>query len=183
MMGHLMRLFPMLMHLVVTHLPSFLVHHPQHGRSTSLQEADDQHGGEDQEEDVEDRGIVPLHACGDGSYVAVLRNYPKSRKQELHRVASSSHGEIEGDEDKAHDLPAIIFAIDIQDRNNDQVGKNEADHAAKADPATPQHGSQWYVANRAHEADHRDERPDERTFDCGPGRIIREEKGAPEGFW
>ena len=83
---------------------------------------------------------------GESNNIAVLRDDPKRRKQELDHIASSSHRDVEGDENVAHDLPSIIFAVNVQNRQNDQIGKDEADDSAKADPTMPEHRCQWYIA-------------------------------------
>ena len=57
---------------------------------------------------------------------------------------------------------AVVLPVDEHQRERDEVGEDEADHAAEADAAVPERGRHRHVADRAHEADERDERTDER---------------------
>src|SRR5207302_5114644 len=59
----------------------------------------------------------------------------------------------------------------------------EADPAAEADPAVPEHRGQRHVADRANEAEHRDDRSDQRAPELVEGRMVREEESLPEAVW
>src|SRR5690348_6968465 len=62
-------------------------------------------------------------------------------------------------------------------QHDDQVGEDERDDATEADPAVPHLHGQRYVADRADEAEHRDDRADDRapTAWRPPGaRLLRE---------
>src|SRR5579859_5891286 len=143
---HLTVLYFMMMllsmaHLVMIHLMGRHTHHFQHGGAARSEEADHEYGGDEQEDNVEHGGVVPLDAASQGDDIAVLWNDPQGLKQEFDHIASSCHGDIEGQQNIAHNLPAIVFAIDVQDWQDDQIGKDEADNSTKANPAPPQHGS------------------------------------------
>ena len=71
------------------------------------------------------------------------------------------HSDVKGGEEEAGHLQTVILAIDVQDREDDQVGEDKGDYAAEADPAVPQHRRQWNVTDRADEGDHRDQRADD----------------------
>src|ERR1051326_8568136 len=132
MMHHLSMIPLGMFHLLMIHTVGWHTHHLQHCGTSCAQEADDQYSSNDQEKDIEHRRIVPLHSFRDGDHVPVLWDDPKRRKEELDNIARSGHRHIEGDQNIAHDLPAIIFAVDVQKRQNDQISKNEADHATEA---------------------------------------------------
>lgn len=132
-------------------------YHLQHSRSARAEKADHQHGSNEQEDDVEHGGIIPLHPFSDPGHIAVLWDNPQCREQELNHIACCGHRHIEGDENIAHDLLAVVFAVDVQDWQDDQVGKNEAHHTSKANPTAPQNRGQGYIAYGADETDHRDQ--------------------------
>ena len=60
---------------------------------------------------------------------------------------------------------AVVLAVDRDDRQHDQVGEEERQHAGEADPARPQHRRERHVADRADEAEHGDERPDDHVLE------------------
>ena len=74
---------------------------------------------------------------------------------------------------------AVVLPVDVQDREDDQVGEDEGDHAAEADAAVPQHGGERDVADGAHEGQHRDDRADERAPDRRDDRVVDEEEATP----
>ena len=72
---------------------------------------------------------------------------------------------------------AVVLAVDGEDRQHDQVGEQERDHAGERDPAGPQHGGEGDVADRADEAEHGDERADDHVLDRRERRRgVREEQ-------
>src|SRR5579875_1903029 len=172
------------MHLVVKvfHFVGGFVHHAQHGQATCTDEADHKDGGENKEENVEDGGIVPVYAPGNGNDVAMLWNDAEGREQEFDNVACCRHGDVKREQDVAHNLPAVVFAIDVENGQDNQVGEDKADHTAKADAAAPEHSRQWHVANRADKADNGDQRTYQRPLYARSRGIAAQEKGAPEGI-
>src|SRR5205823_899655 len=67
-------------------------------------------------------------------------------KKEFDQQCSNDHCDIKTGDDKAGDFPAVILAVDIDDREDDQVGVNERDDAAETDAAVPKDRSQRNVA-------------------------------------
>ncbi len=112
-------------------------HHLEHWESTSTDKADHQHGCHHEEDDIEHRGIVPLEALGDSNNVPVLWDDPQCLKQEFDDVSSRRHRDVKGHQDIAHYFPPVVFAVNVQNGKDDQISKDEADHAAKANPASP----------------------------------------------
>ena len=59
------------------------------------------------------------------------------------------------------DPAAVVLAVDEHDRDHDQVGEDERDHAGERDPAGPQHRGERDVPDRAHEGERGDDRADD----------------------
>lgn len=57
--------------------------------------------------------------------------------------------------------PAVVLAIDRDDRQHEEIGEHERDHPGEGDAAGPKHRGERHVADRAHEAEDRDQRADE----------------------
>src|SRR5258707_11904230 len=147
-MLHLVMVMVIVMgHLLLIHFVCWHTHHFQHGGSARAEKPDYQYSSDNQEDNIEHGGIVPLHAFADCGHVAVLWDNPQRGKQELDHIAGSSHCHIECHENVTHDLPSVVFAVDVQDRQNDQICKDEADHTAKANSTAPQHGGQRHIAH------------------------------------
>src|SRR5579859_1057237 len=127
-----------LTHLVVRHVMGWLVHDSQHGYPACAEKANDEDGCQQEEDDIENAGIVPLHSFCDRHHIAVLWYDAERLDQELDDVARGCHRDVECQQDVAHDAPAIIFAVNVKNGQDNQVGKNETDHTTKADAASPQ---------------------------------------------
>ncbi len=119
--------------LIVSHFVLRLAHHPHHCYATGPYKVHDEKRGEEQEQDIQNRCVIPLYALCDSDNIAVLRNNSQGGKQEFDDISSGGHRNIECQQDKAHHLPSIVFAIDIQNRQDDEIGKDEADDATEAD--------------------------------------------------
>src|SRR5690348_8443254 len=155
-------------------------HHLEHRAAARTEETYQQRRGQQQEHDVEHRGVVPLHARVADLRVPGRRDEPEAAEQELDDVSGYDHGGVEDPEYGQHHPGAVVLPVDDQDRNDDQVGEDERDHAAEADPAVPQHGSQRHVADRADEAEQRDDRADDRPPELGGQRVPGQEQVLPE---
>ncbi len=79
-----------------------------------------------------------------------------------------------------HHRGAVVLPVDDQDRDDDQVGEDERDDAAEADPAVPQHRRQRRVADRADEAEQGDDRADDWPPQLGRQRVAGQEQLLPE---
>ncbi len=110
----------------------------------------------------------------------LLRDQPGKSKDQFDNVGCAHHRGIKDPEQQQDDPQAVIPAIYVEDRQYDQIGEQERDDAAKADPAVLQHGGERHVADRADERDDRDDRTDQRTDDFRSNRIGGEEEGLPE---
>ena len=60
---------------------------------------------------------------------------------------------------------AVLAPIDEKKRESDEGGEDERDHASERDASVPEGGGQRHVADRADEAEHGDDRADERAPD------------------
>ena len=71
---------------------------------------------------------------------------------------------------------AVVLAVDRDDRQHDQVGEDEREHAGERDPARPQHCGERDVADRAHERDDGDQRSENDVLEQPKrrGRIVEE---------
>jgi len=79
-----------------------------------------------------ERGGPPVaHDCAEKCTHVVRRRY---------ETTGGGHRRVEGHEQECGHAPAVVLAVDVEDREDDQVGEDEREHAAEADPAVPQHG-------------------------------------------
>src|SRR5260221_1057604 len=88
-------------------------------------------------DDIEDRRVVPLYSPRESSNIAVLWNDAKRTEKELYNIPGGCHRNVKGEQDVAHHLPAIVLAINVENRQDDQVCKNETDNTTKTDPPSP----------------------------------------------
>src|SRR5947199_7717355 len=138
-------------------------HFAEHVRPPGLQETDDQRRGEKQEGNVQERGVVPGERGFDDLRPPMLRNDAKRLEAELDRERGEHHRGVEDAGDRGHHLPIVVPAIDVQDRQHDQIGEEEADHAAEADAAVRETGSKRDVTDRADERQYGDDGADQRS--------------------
>lgn len=157
-----------------------LVHHPQHFRATGFQETPYQERSQAEEHDVEPSCVIPCDLSLDDLRRSVLRHQPGNPEDQLDDVGRSRHRGIRDTKQEQSDPQPVRSAIYIEDRQHDQIGEQERDDAAKADPAIPQDGCQGHVPDRADERDDRDNRADQRTDYFRPDRIGGEEEGLSE---
>jgi len=62
-----------------------------------------------------------------------------------------------------HHPGAVVLAVNIQDRQDQQIGEYERDDTAEADATVPKNCGQWHIADRADEGHDRDYGPDDRS--------------------
>src|SRR6202050_3459423 len=158
----------------------FAAHHLEHGDAAGAGEAVAQCRGEDQEDDVQDGGVVTLDGGLDYFGVPSGRGEAEAAEDQLGEVPGGGHGGVEGGQDEQHHLGAVVLPVDHQDRHDDQVGEDERDDAAEADAAVPQHRGEGDVADRADEAQQADDRADQRPPQFRRQRVAGEEQVAPE---
>ena len=112
----------------------------------------------------------------------LARHQPGRQKEELHDQARHGHRNVRGDQEEQRHAPAVVLAIDVEDRQDNQVREDERDDAPETDAAVPQHGGQRYVADRAYKGKHRDDGSDDGTPDRGDDRMLHQEERLPEPF-
>ena len=138
----------------------------------------DERDEDERREDVQDELVVELDRAEDVA----------GRRPRFGDEAQRAEDEVDDDrrEDHRHEhqrgdpqgeAGAVVLAVGEDDRQHDQVGEDEGHHAGEAQAARPQHGGQRDVADRADEAQHRDDGPDERAPQRlhGRGRVVEEE--------
>ena len=96
------------------------VHVAQHVEAADAEEADGEPEGGDEEDDVEDRGRVPLkvrlHYVAHGHVAGVpLRLEVEGGEEEFDDEGGDGHGDVEEDEQQGGDADAVVLAIDIED--------------------------------------------------------------------
>src|SRR5450755_246025 len=155
-------------------------HNLQHGPAPGPEEAHQESGSQQQEDDVENGGVVPLDALLSDLGRPLRRDEAQRAEEELDDVAGDDHGRVEDPEYGQHHLRPVVLPVDDQDRDDDQVGEDERRHAAEADPPIPQHPGQRHVADRADEAEQRDHRADHRPPQPGGQRVAGQEQVPPE---
>src|ERR1043166_7565393 len=81
-------------------------------------------------------------------------------KQQFNDQRRARHREIKAADNKPGHFPAIVLSIDVDDRQDNQIGVNKCDHAAETDAAVPEHGRERDIADRADKGKNGDERTD-----------------------
>src|SRR5205085_2100030 len=126
------------------------------------------------------RRVVPVHARLDDLRVPLVARQVEALEEELDDEPCGDHRRVEAPEQERGHPPAVVLAVDVEDREHDQVGEDEREDAAEADPAVPEDRRERHVPDRADEAQDRDRRPDDRPPELRDGRMGVEEQRAPE---
>src|SRR5579884_1850138 len=166
----------------VSHFSGGMVHHAYHRQAAAAYEADYHPSGQDEKKDIKDGCVVPLYALGNGDDVAVLWHKAQRLEEDFDDIARQYHRDVECHQNVAHNLPAIVFAVDVEDGQDNQIGKDEADNASETDAAAPENRRQRHIADRADKADDGYQWANQRPLDAGGHRVAAQEKGAPERF-
>jgi hypothetical protein len=152
------------------------VHHPQHVDAAGRDEPPHQKNREEKKSNIEPRRVIPRDGRFDDARLVLAGNKAKDAKQSFDNKGSARHRDIECDEqERGHPQP-VILAVDVQNRQDEQVGQDECKHAAEADAAVPQHGSEGNVSDRADKGNDSDERPDDRSPQSSQDRTIGQEE-------
>jgi len=82
---------------------------------------------------------------------ALVRRWDQTEGGEshVHDQARDDHGRKEDCADIGGHPPAVVAAVDVEQRQHDQVGIEEGEHAAEADAASPEDRSQRHIADGA----------------------------------
>jgi hypothetical protein len=134
-----------------------------------------------EEDEVEHGRVVPVEARLDDLRVAEAGDQADRFEDQVDDESCEDHRRVERHPDEGGDLQPVVLAVDVEDREDDQVGGDEREHAAERDPAVPEHGRERDVADRAYERDHRDERSVQRAPDRRQSAVVREEQRAAAG--
>jgi hypothetical protein len=113
------------------------VHHAQHRGAARFQESPDQQACENEKGNVEPRCVVPYDGSFSHPRVTLCGNETQSPEYQFDNKRRARHRRVEGDEQKSSHLQPVIFAIDVQDPENDQISKDECDQATETDAAVP----------------------------------------------
>src|SRR5207249_3452975 len=96
----------------------------------------------------------------DDAGLTLMGNQTKDAKYSFNYHGSCRHRDIKRDKQEGGHLQSVVFAVDVEDWQHDQVGEDEGEHAAEADAAVPQYGGERDVADRADEGDDGNQRAD-----------------------
>src|ERR1700730_3809988 len=156
------------------------IHHPEHHRTTRLQEPPDQNGSQAQEKDVEPCRIVPSDRTLHDLRLSLRWCQPGNSEYPFNAQGSTRHRTVERDEQKPHHPPAIVLPVNVEDREHNEIGEYEGDHSPETDAAVPEHCGKRDVANRTYERNDGDEWTDQRPPERRQYRMLDEEEGLPE---
>src|SRR5258707_8726635 len=112
----------------------WFVHHAQHRGTARFQDPPNQQACESEKRDVEPGRVVPCDGGLNHARVALCRDETKSPEYQFDDQRGTRHRRIEGDKQEAGHLQSVIFAVDVQDRENNQIGEDECDHPPKLMP-------------------------------------------------
>jgi hypothetical protein len=100
-------------------------HHAHHFDASSPEEDNGQYHKEDAEDDVQHRRVIERDSRVDDRGMALMRHPPRQMKEPLHDERGEHHRDIERHSHECRHLSAVILAVDIQDRQDDEVAENE----------------------------------------------------------
>src|SRR5271156_3531365 len=114
-------------------------HHAHHRYSPGGDEPDDQRCRDNKKDDVEPGGVVPrdrsLHDRGGTLGWDEIR----CAKDQFDEVPGGDHCGVKSAEQRQHHPGAVVLAVDVQDRQDQQVGVDQRDHTAEADASVAFH--------------------------------------------
>src|SRR5258708_32691728 len=109
------------------------VHHAQHREASCFEETPNQNGREYEKDDIEPGRVVPYEGGLSHASVTLSRDLPQGAEYQFDNKRGTRHRCVERDEQEAGHLQPVILAIDVQDRETDQIGEDERDHATETD--------------------------------------------------
>src|SRR5438874_798734 len=114
----------------------------------------------------EDELVVEADRLEDvASWRTRRRDEPGGAEEAIDRERRADHRHEHQRNDSCGECAAVVLAIDRDDRQNDQVGEDERDHAAEREPARPEDRGERDVADRADEREDGDQWPEHRVLD------------------
>src|SRR5207249_10738490 len=120
-------------------------------RPSCSEESNEKKPRNGQKNDVLNGRVIEADRHFDDLSASLRRDHPEKVKKEFDQQCSNDHCDIKTGDNKAGDFPAVILPVDIDDREDDQVGINERDDAAETDAAVPKDRSQRNVAHGTNE--------------------------------
>jgi hypothetical protein len=115
------------------------VHHPQHVDAAGRDGPPHQKSRDEKKSNIEPRRVIPRDGRLDDARLMLAGDETKDAEQSFDNNGSDGHRDIECDEQERGHLQPVVLAVDVEDRQHDQVGEDEGDHAAEADAPVPQH--------------------------------------------
>ena len=161
----------------------WFAHHAQHLWTSGVQKAPSEQCGHHQKDDIEPGRVVPTNGFLGEMEGPFVGNEMQKTEYELDCQRRCGHGKIKGESQECRHLQSVVFAIDIENGQYDEIGEEEGDHAAEADAAAPQHGCQRNVAYRAYKGKHCDDGTDKWTPKLRQQRMSFQKKSLPEMLW
>src|SRR5258708_6135074 len=156
------------------------VHHAQHREAAGFQEPPYQQARENEKGDVEPGRVVPSDGSLNDVSVPLCRDKTEGPEYQFDNQRRRSHRRVEGDKQEAGHPPSVVFAIDVQDRENDQIGEDERDYTTETDAAVPKDSSQRNISNRANERNDRYQRADDGPPQGCKKWMVNNEERPPE---
>src|SRR5436853_6151384 len=86
-----------------------------------------------------------------------MRDYTESAEKKFDDQSSDRHGAVKNCNNECSYFPAVMLSVDVDDPKNNQVGINQGDHAAEADPTVPKHRRQRNIADGANKGEDRNQ--------------------------
>jgi len=102
----------------------WLVHHSQHRQPACPDKAPDKYRRQREEDDVQHGRLVEVHPGHLDLRVGPCSRQPETLEEELDDQAGGGHRGVEADEQEAGHAPAVVLAVDVDDRQHDQVGED-----------------------------------------------------------
>ena len=90
---------------------------------------------------------------------------PSTREHAVDDQRGDRHRHEHHRDEQRREPAAVVLPVGVDDRDDDQVGEDERDHAGERDAAAPEHGRERDVPDRADERERRDERADDHVLD------------------
>src|SRR5258708_20589603 len=93
----------------------------EHREAACMEEAPNQHGRENEKGDVEPGRVIPSDGGLNHARVALCRDETEGTEDQFHDQRGAGHRSVERREQKDSPLPSVISAIDVHDREDDQI--------------------------------------------------------------
>ena len=122
-----------------------LPHVAQHCWASGSEESDHKHATNYEKNRVKNGRVIKVHGRFHNLGISLPWNPPGQLEPEFDHEGAGKHGGIKGRQEEPHHFPSVVLAVDVEDRNDDQVREDEGDDTSKTDPSVPQHPGQGNV--------------------------------------